>query len=90
MGKGLKRWGLHIKSKNHQIGRVKVPSWLPLLLIENQKVTLVKLYNSDEIIAIVGAPEQARAYVFAYDFTTELWKEESILRPFNVETSYPF
>jgi hypothetical protein len=48
-----------------------------------QSVSITKLYNSDEIIAIVGAPGQARAYVFAYDFTTELWKEESILRPFN-------
>ncbi len=29
-GERIEKVGLHISSKNHQIGGVKVPSWLPL------------------------------------------------------------
>ena len=41
-------------------------------------------HRESDLIVIIGAPGDAKAYVFAYDSINDRWNEEAILKPFNV------
>ncbi len=48
-----------------------------------QSVSLTKMHQNNDLIAIVGAPGQIKAYVYLYNSSIGEWIEESILVPFN-------